>query len=53
MTDEAEFIEQTIEKLDTEVSNRTKKHLQSKIEELLSLGNALVVYKLDKDFIYQ
>ena len=53
VTDEAEFIEQTIERLDMEVSNRTKKHLQSKIEELLSLGNALVVYKLDKDFIYQ
>lgn len=53
VTDETEFIEQTIERLDMEVSNRTKKHLQLKIEELLSLGNALVVYKLDKDFIYQ
>lgn len=53
ITDETEFIEETIESLDLEVSNRTKKHLQTRIEELLALGNALVVYKLDKDFIYQ
>lgn len=53
LTDESKFIEKTIESLDVEVSNRIKKHLQTKIEEVLALGNALVVYKLDEDFIYQ
>ena len=52
VTDESRFIEETIESFDEEVSNRTKKHLQAKIDELLELGNALVVYKLDKDSIY-
>ena len=53
VTDESDFIEETIENLDEEVSNRIKKHIQTRIDELLVLGNALVVYKLDKDFIYQ
>ncbi len=53
VTDETDFVEKTIEALDEEVSNRIKKHLQTRIEEFVSLGNALVVYKLDKDFIYQ
>lgn len=53
LTDESKFIENTVESLDSEVSNRTKKHLQTRIEEVLALGNALVVYKLDTDFIYQ
>ena len=53
VTDESEFIEEMVESFDEAVSSRIKKHLQTKIDELLSLGNALVVYKLDKYFIYQ
>lgn len=53
LTDELDYIEKVIDSLDEEVSNRTKKHLQSRINEILSLGNALIVYKLDTDFIYQ
>ena len=53
LTDEADFVGDVIDSLDEEVSNRTKKHLQSRINEFLALGNALIVYKLDKDFIYQ
>ena len=53
VTDELEFIEETIESLDEAVSSRAKKHLQAKVKELLELGNALIIYKLDKNFIYQ
>ncbi len=47
ITDESPFIQKVIESLDESVSLRIKKHLQSRIEELLSLGNALIVYKQD------
>ena len=47
ITDESPFIQNVIESLDEAVSFRTKKHLQSRIEELLSLGNALLVFKQD------
>ena len=47
ITDESQFIQSVIESLDNEVSSRTKKHLQARIDELLSLGNALLVYKRD------
>lgn len=53
ITDQSDFIESVMDSLDKEVSFRTKKHLQSRIKDLLALGNALVVYKLDKDTIYQ
>lgn len=53
LTDEPDHIESVINSLDEEVSNRTKKHLQTRINELLALGNALIVYKIDKEFIYQ
>ncbi len=53
VTDELDFVEETLNKLDGEVSKRTKKHLQTKVDELLSLGNALVIYKLNKYSIYQ
>ena len=46
-TEEFAFIEKIIESLDEEVSNRTKKHLQVRLNELLALGNALIVYKKD------
>ena len=47
ITDESAFIQKVIESLDEDVSLRIKKHLQARIEELLSLGNALLVYKQD------
>lgn len=53
VTDEMEFIQQTIEGLDSDVSERTKKHLLARIDELLALGNALLIMKQDKYFIYQ
>ena len=53
LTDESDFVENVVNSLDEEVSNRTKKHLQEKINEFLALGNALIVYKKDTDFIYQ
>ena len=53
LTDELDYIESVVDSLDEEVSNRTKKHLQTRINELLALGNALIVYKLDTNFIYQ
>ena len=53
LTDELDYIERVIDSLDEEVSNRTKKHLQTRINEFLALGNALIVYKLDTNFIYQ
>lgn len=53
VTDEADYIEEVLDMLDEEVSNRTKKHLQTRIDDFLALGNALLVYKEDKNFIYQ
>lgn len=53
ITDESKFIERVVESFDKEVSNRIKKHLQAKIEELLMLGNALLVFKHDTNTIYQ
>lgn len=53
ITDEADFVEETLNSLDTDVSNRTKKHLQTRINDLLALGNALIIYKLEKEAIYQ
>lgn len=53
ITDEADFVEETINSLDAHVSARTKKHLQARINDLLALGNALLVYKLEKEAIYQ
>ena len=51
ITDESEYIEEIVNSLDEDVSTRTKKHLQVRINELLALGNALIVYKKDTDFI--
>lgn len=53
VTDEADYIEEVINFLDEEVANRTKKHLQARIDDFLALGNALLVFKQDKNFIYQ
>lgn len=53
ITDEADFVEETLNSLDADVSTRTKKHLQSRINDLLALGNALLIYKLEKEAIYQ
>lgn len=53
ITDKSDFVENIIDSLDEEVSCRIKKHLQAKINEFLALGNALIVYKKDTDFIYQ
>ena len=53
ITDESKFIESVVESLDEEVSNRIKKHLQARIEDLLALGNALLVFKHDTNTIYQ
>lgn len=53
ITDESEFIEEVIESFETDVSNRIKKHLQSKINEFIELGNALLVYKSEREAIYQ
>ena len=53
VTDESKFIEEVINSLDEDVSSRAKKHLQARINDLISLGNALVVYKQDVNFIYQ
>ena len=53
VTDEADFVEETLNSLDEDVSSRTKKHLQTRIDELLALGNALVVYKGETELIYQ
>lgn len=53
ITDESNYIETVIESLDEEVSNRTKKHLQARINDLLALGNALLVFKKDTVAMYQ
>lgn len=53
ITDESNFIESVIESFDEDVATRIKKHLQSRIEDLLALGNALLVFKHDVDTIYQ
>lgn len=53
ITDESNFVEEVIDSLDEGVADRTKKHLQARINDFLALGNALLVFKLDKDFIYQ
>lgn len=53
ITDESDFIESIIESFDGEVANRIKKHLQSRINEFLALGNALIVFKQDTEAIYQ
>ena len=53
VTDEADFVESVIDSLDEGVVERTKKHLLARIEEFVALGNALIVYKQDTDFIYQ
>ena len=48
MTD-ADVIEKIVEGFDAEVSERTKKHLQSRAELFAKLGNVLLVLKLDKE----
>ena len=53
ITDESDFIESVIESLDEDVANRIKKHLLTRINDLLALGNALLVYKKDTIAIYQ
>ena len=51
--DNSDFIEDVINSLDEEVAERTKKHLQSRIDDFLALGNALLIYKQDVEVIYQ
>lgn len=53
ITNESDYIESVIESLDENVSIRIKRHLQSRIEDLLALGNALLVFKHDTNTIYQ
>lgn len=53
ITDESDFIESVIESLDEDVANRIKKHLYTRINDLLALGNALLVYKKDTIAIYR
>ena len=53
ITDESDYIESVIESLDTEVAGRIKKHLQTRIDDLLALGNALYVFKKETVAIYQ
>lgn len=53
ITDQSEFVESVFESFDKEVTSRIKKHLQSRIDEYLGLGNALLVYKLDEEVTYQ
>ena len=53
ITDESQFIERVIESFDKEVACRIKKHLQARIDDLLALGNALLVFKHDTNTIYQ
>ena len=53
ITDESNFIESVVEYFDESVSTRIKKHLQSRIDDLLALGNALLVFKQDVDTIYR
>ena len=52
VTDQSKHIESVVESLESDVSMRTKKYLQEKIQELLDLGNGLVVLKNDTDSIY-
>lgn len=53
ITDEADFIESVVESLDEDVSIRTKKHLQAKINDFIALGNALLIYKIETEVTYQ
>lgn len=53
ITDESDYIESVINSFDSEVSSRIKKHLQTRINDFLALGNALLVYKLDEEVMYQ
>ena len=48
MTDD-DVIEKIVEGFDAEVSERTKKNLQSRAELFAKLGNVLLVLKLDKE----
>lgn len=53
ITDESDHIETVINTFDGEVASRIKRHLQSRINDFLGLGNALLVYKQDVEAIYQ
>jgi hypothetical protein len=48
MTD-IDVIEKIIDGFDAEVSERTKKHLQSRADLFAKLGNVLLVLKLDTE----
>lgn len=50
--DELDRVMESIESFDEESSSRIKKHLQQKVEKLLSLGNALNIYKLESEKQY-
>ena len=53
ITDESNFIENVIESFGDDSANRIKKHLHTRINDILALGNALLVYKKDTVAIYR
>lgn len=53
ITDELNFVEDIFNAVDEDVASRTKKHLQERLNDFLALGNAVLVYQLDTDSIYQ
>ena len=52
VVDKTTAIENAMESFERDISDRIKKHLQEQMSKLSSLGNALVVYKLDKIITY-
>lgn len=53
ITDELDFIEDVFNAIDEDVALRTKKHLQARLNDFLELGNAVLVYNIEKEAIYQ
>ena len=50
--DRADLIDEQISSLEKDVVERIKKHLQETIQNIISAGNVLQVYYLDKEFTY-
>ena len=50
--DDAEVVDRLLSSLDDDVQERIKKHLHDSISNIVSLGNVLCVYYLDKEITY-
>lgn len=51
--EEMDLIEEVVDSFEEDTSDRIKKYLQHKFEDILKLGNVINIYKLEHETIYQ